>query len=60
MKKKIRKVKPQPPRHYWLDDCIVFCNKATQCGSCKKLKEYVTFEKEKRKRIDKQKLKSFY
>ncbi len=57
MKEKIRKAKPQPPRHYWLDDCIVFCNRKTQCGSCKKLKEYSAYEKAKRKRKEKAELK---
>ena len=46
MKIKYRKAKPQPPRHYWLEDCVVFCNKETQCGSCKWLKEYAAYEKE--------------
>ena len=59
MKKKYRKAKPQPPRHYWLDDCIIFCNKKTQCGSCKFLKEYAADEKEKRKRKEKIALKKY-
>ena len=59
MKKKYRKAKPQPPRQYWLDDCVVFCNKKTQCGSCKFLKQFAAYEKEKRQRKEKQKLKKY-
>lgn len=59
MKKKYRKAKPQPPHHYWYDDCMVVCNKKTRCGSCKFLKEFAAYEKEKRKRIEKQKLKKY-
>ena len=59
MKIKYRKAKPQPPRHYWLDDCVVFCNKTTQCGSCKWLKEYAAYEKEKRSRKEKTELKKY-
>ena len=59
MKKKYRKAKPQPPHHYWLDDCIVFCKKNTRCGSCKWLKKYSAYEKEKRKRKEKAELKKY-
>lgn len=61
MKKKYRKAKPQPAYYYWLEtDGCWDCNRKTQCGSCKRLKEQVAYEKEKRKRIEKQKLRGLY
>lgn len=42
-----RKVKPSVPRDFWLDDCIMFCNKKTKCGHCKRAKQRVFRDKEK-------------
>ena len=55
-KKKFRKVRPQPPRHAWLDlDGSWFCKKENACGGCKVMKEIVAEQKEKQKRKQKNK-----
>jgi len=38
---------------------MVVCNKKTRCGSCKFLKEFAAYEKERRSRKEKQKLKKY-
>lgn len=59
MKKKMRKPHPQPPKYYWLDsDNCWDCKNRNNCGNCKRLKDYVSFEKERRKRKEKIKLKN--
>ena len=54
MRKKIRKVRPQPPRHAWLDlDGCWFCKKKNACGGCKIMKKIVAEQKEKHERNSK-------
>jgi hypothetical protein len=50
MGKAKRKVRPQPPRHFWYDvDGCWFCKKKNACGNCKVAKQYIA-EKQKVKR----------
>lgn len=45
MKRKL-KPKPEPPHHFWYNDCWLHCDKKTRCGSCKVLKQQAAKEKE--------------
>ena len=47
MGKAKRKVRPQPPWHFWYDvDGCWFCKKKNACGNCKVAKRYIA-EKQK-------------
>lgn len=60
MGKAKRKVKPQPPWHFWYDvDGCWFCDNRTGCGRCKVMKNYVAAQKEKQKRKEKNKFDFF-
>lgn len=42
MGKAKRKVRPQPPWHFWYDvDGCWFCKKKNACGNCKVAKQYI-------------------
>ena len=50
MSKKIRKPRPQPPRHAWLDlDGCWFCKNRNGCSGCKVMKRIVAEQKENNK-----------
>lgn len=57
MKRKL-KPKPEPPHHFWYNDCWLHCDKKTCCGSCKVLKQQTAEDKRKRTRIEKQKIRN--
>ena len=39
---KRRKMRPEPPKHFWLDvDGCWFCKKKNACGGCKVIKTYI-------------------
>lgn len=47
MGKAKRKVRPQPPWHFWYDvDGCWFCKNKNACGNCKVAKQYIA-EKQK-------------
>lgn len=61
MKEKVRKARPQPPKHAWLNlDGCWFCDNKNNCNGCKVLKQIVAKQKEKRKREYERRVKSEY
>ena len=60
MKKKIRKITPQPPRWAWydLDNCY-FCKNQNNCGNCKVMKAYKVNASIKERNISKNKLRKY-
>ena len=50
MGKAKRKMRPQPPHHFYFDvDGCWFCKKKNACGGCKVLKRYIAEKQRKKK-----------
>ena len=47
---KRRKMRPEPPKHFWLDvDGCWFCDNRNGCSGCKVIKRYIAEKKSQRK-----------
>ena len=59
MKKK-RKMRPEPPKYFWLDvdDCW-FCKKKNACGGCKVIKKYIAEKQLTKRKVEREKKKKF-
>ena len=55
MGKAKRKVKPQPPWHFWYDvDGCWFCKKKNTCGNCKVAKQYIAEKQNTKRKVERQ------
>lgn len=53
MGKAKRKVKPQPPWHFWYDvDGCWFCKKKNACGNCKVAKRYIAEKQNTKRKVE--------
>ena len=51
MKSKTRKPRPSPPKYFWWDqDGCWDCPDRNRCNSCKRCKEYVSIQNERKRR----------
>ena len=51
MSKKIRKMRPEPPKYYYYDtDNCWFCKNRNGCSGCKVLKQYIAEHKKRNKK----------
>ena len=59
MGKKKPKMRPEPPKHFWLDaDGCWFCKNKNCCSGCKVIKRYIA-EKRSQRKIDREEKKIF-
>ena len=60
MSKAKRKVKPQPPWHFWYDvDGCWFCKKKNACGNCKVAKRYIAEKQNTKRKIERDEKRGF-
>ena len=53
MGKAKRKVRPQPPWHFWYDvDGCWFCKKKNACGNCKVAKQYIAEKQNTKRKVE--------
>lgn len=51
MSKKIRKMRPEPPKYYYWDtDNCWFCKNRNGCSGCKVLKQYIAEHKKRNRK----------
>lgn len=59
MKKK-RKMRPEPPKYFWLDvDGCWFCKKKNACDGCKVIKKYIAEKQLTKRKVEREEKKKF-